>query len=257
MKYIDEYDFFVEKFKPKKTTDDCYTPKPVYDALLSWVKKEYNIDEDTKIIRPFFAGGDYKKEDYSGNCVVVDNPPFSILGEIIDYCLFRKVRFFLFAPALTLFNYTNRKELTVLPTGADITYENGAVVLTSFVCNLSPEVKVYGSSELYRLLKVVACKKPTTLVKYEYPYEVARATQISGFVARGIDVKILESECTFIRSLDSQKRVGKSIYGAGLLLSPQQAREQQARAVWELSYNERKIVELLGTRSGSGLFVEE
>lgn len=23
---IDDYDAFVEKFKPKKTTDDCYTP---------------------------------------------------------------------------------------------------------------------------------------------------------------------------------------------------------------------------------------
>ena len=28
-----EYDAFVEKFKPKKTTDDCYTPPLVYDAI--------------------------------------------------------------------------------------------------------------------------------------------------------------------------------------------------------------------------------
>ena len=26
---INDYDGFVEKFKPKKTTDDCYTPEPV------------------------------------------------------------------------------------------------------------------------------------------------------------------------------------------------------------------------------------
>lgn len=28
-----EYDAFVEKFTPKKTTDDCYTPPLVYDAV--------------------------------------------------------------------------------------------------------------------------------------------------------------------------------------------------------------------------------
>ena len=30
------YDEFIEKFKPKKTTDDCYTPPPVYEAVLDW-----------------------------------------------------------------------------------------------------------------------------------------------------------------------------------------------------------------------------
>lgn len=28
-----EYDDFVAKFEPKKTTDDCYTPPLVYDAI--------------------------------------------------------------------------------------------------------------------------------------------------------------------------------------------------------------------------------
>lgn len=27
-----EYEAFVDKFKPKKTTDDCYTPPDVYDT---------------------------------------------------------------------------------------------------------------------------------------------------------------------------------------------------------------------------------
>ena len=27
-----DYEGFVEKFKPKKTTDDCYTPPLVYDG---------------------------------------------------------------------------------------------------------------------------------------------------------------------------------------------------------------------------------
>lgn len=29
----DSYQQFVDKFKPKKTTDDCYTPPLVFDAI--------------------------------------------------------------------------------------------------------------------------------------------------------------------------------------------------------------------------------
>ena len=39
------YDQFVDKFKPKLTTDDCYTPAAVYDAVAGWVAKEYKLDQ--------------------------------------------------------------------------------------------------------------------------------------------------------------------------------------------------------------------
>lgn len=32
-----DYDSFLEKFKPKKTTDDCYTPANIYEAVLAGV----------------------------------------------------------------------------------------------------------------------------------------------------------------------------------------------------------------------------
>lgn len=41
------YEDFVEKFKPKKTTDDCYTPSLVYEAISDWVANEYNLDKST------------------------------------------------------------------------------------------------------------------------------------------------------------------------------------------------------------------
>lgn len=31
---------FTEKFIPKRTTDDCYTPLQVYQALLQWAAAE-------------------------------------------------------------------------------------------------------------------------------------------------------------------------------------------------------------------------
>ena len=48
----EEYQAFVDKFKPKKTTDDCYTPPNIYEAVKTWVVNEYHISEDTPIIRP-------------------------------------------------------------------------------------------------------------------------------------------------------------------------------------------------------------
>ena len=33
LRLADEYEQFVEKFKPKKTTDDCYTPPEIYEVI--------------------------------------------------------------------------------------------------------------------------------------------------------------------------------------------------------------------------------
>ena len=78
------YEDFIEKFKEKKTTDDCYTPEPVYHAIRNWVCSEYDIKSE-KFVRPFFPGGDYENFNYSDDCVVVDNPPFSKLAKIMDF----------------------------------------------------------------------------------------------------------------------------------------------------------------------------
>ena len=49
----EEYNDFVDKFAPKLTTDDCYTPPEVYDVVLEWAKEKYNISEQTTIVRPY------------------------------------------------------------------------------------------------------------------------------------------------------------------------------------------------------------
>ena len=77
------YDELVEKFKPKKTTDDCMTPPQVYDVVRDWACREYNINPE-RIVRPFWPGGDYENFDYPDGCVVLDNPPFSIISKICE-----------------------------------------------------------------------------------------------------------------------------------------------------------------------------
>lgn len=37
---FNDYEGFVNKFKPKKTTDDCYTPPEVYNCVLNYVVKK-------------------------------------------------------------------------------------------------------------------------------------------------------------------------------------------------------------------------
>lgn len=98
----ESYEEFVEKFKPKKTTDDCYTPPAIYEAVKDWAVKEYGIDP-AKIVRPFYPGGDYERYEYPEGCVVLDNPPFSILSKILRFYDERGIAYFLFAPTLTIF----------------------------------------------------------------------------------------------------------------------------------------------------------
>ena len=121
------YEEFVEKFKPKKTTDDCYTPPVVYDAVADWVASEYGVNREN-FVRPFYPGGDYENYSYSKDAIVVDNPPFSILSKIVDFYISKNVPFFLFAPNLTLFNCLRNRECSALVTDANIIYDNGANV---------------------------------------------------------------------------------------------------------------------------------
>lgn len=156
------YENFKEKFEAKKTTDDCYTPQNIYDAVADFVAKNYGL-EKRHFRRVFWPGGDYQAEEYAPEDVVVDNPPFSILSQILTFYNDHGVRYFLFAPALTLFSSSSSS--CAIPCGVGITYENGANVATSFVTNLEDwRVKTY--PELYRAIEAAdyanrAMKKKT------------------------------------------------------------------------------------------------
>lgn len=127
---FNDYEAFISKFKAAKTTDDCYTPQPIYEAVVDYVFRKGNLPEDTEIVRPFRPNGDYTTEEYSEGCVVIDNPPFSILSKIVNFYVARDIRFFLFAPALTLFNAAS-VNCTKIVCGVSVTYANKAKVSTS------------------------------------------------------------------------------------------------------------------------------
>ena len=246
-----EYNDFVDKFKPKLTTDDCYTPEPVYEAAKDWAVKEYGL-EGARIIRPFYPNGDYQSEDYSGDCAVIDNPPFSILSEIACYYMERNIRFFLFAPMLTLFS-TAAGECNYVVTKSAITYENGAEVNTAFITNLG-DYKVMTSIELSKAITEANGKGTGEVWEYEYPKNVITSSRLGKYVCSGVDVRI--KNASFIRALDEQKKSGKGIFGSGFLISDEVADKIQAdfaiskakiergreKITWNLSDKEKAVV---------------
>ena len=271
---LEDYDSFVKKFdlERAKTTDDCYTPPAIYEAVLDWLKSKVDLS-GKEIMRPFYPGGDYQSEDYHEDCVVVDNPPFSILSEITTFYIAMGVKFFLFAPTLTLTSASiaGRKDLdvTYIVCGVQVTYANGAVVNTSFVSNLFGDVRLWCCHELYRVVNDVNNKllqdKKVNLPKYVYPKNVTSAALL-GKIAKGADLKIMKDDCYQISQLQSQKRLGKSIFGNGFLLSEKAAAEKAAAEkaaaekaaagemiVWELSESEKRIIKQLGNKNGNNV----
>ena len=248
----EEYQEFLKKFEAKKTTDDCYTPDNIYGAVRDWAVEKYEIG-NAAIVRPFYPGGDYKSEKYPSGCVVIDNPPFSIISEICEWYVSKKIRFFLFAPTLTLLGIM-RGAANYVACGCGVVYENGASVNTSFVTNMGDN-KIVAAADLREILdgenKKNLKKLHRELPKYSYPDEVLTATMLCYMAAHGVSLEIGDRDAHFIRALDAQKASGKGLFGSGFLLSEKAAAEKAAAEkvntdIWELSEREWKIVRGLG-----------
>ena len=248
----EEYQEFLKKFEAKKTTDDCYTPDNIYDAVRDWAAKKYEIG-NAAIVRPFYPGGDYKSEKYPSGCVVIDNPPFSIISEICEWYTRKGINFFLFAPTLTLLGIM-RGSANYVACGCGVVYENGASVNTSFVTNMGGN-KIVAAADLREILddenKKNLKKLHRELPKYSYPDEVLTATMLCYMAAHGVSLEISERDAHFIRALDAQKASGKGLFGSGFLLSEKAAAEKAAAEkvntdIWELSEREWAIVRGLG-----------
>ena len=265
---FEDYEGFVEKFKPKKTTDDCYTPTEVYEVIRDWACKEYGIDP-AMVVRPFYPGGDYESFNYSGGAVVLDNPPFSIISKITAFYLDNGIPFFLFCPSLTAFGGASVcMRCCHILCNANIEYENGAVVRTGFVTSYDEGIVARTAPELGKAINAkmdeLHRREHAELPKYEYPDNIVTAAMMQRWSKYGVEFSVRADECVRVSKLDANPK--KGIYGGGLLLSERAAAERAAaeraaaeraaaeraaaelaRAhVWELSDRERAIVSMLG-----------
>ena len=253
----DEYENFVDKFQTgtTMTTDDCYTPQNIYDAIKDYVIEKYNLT-GRKVVRPFYPGGDYQKFTYPKDCVVIDNPPFSILSEIVKWYNENKIDYFLFSSYLVNLNTQGTNHVI---TKGNITYENGANVATAFLTNLG-EWFIESDPKLQKIIdeenqKNLQEEDRIKIPNYEYPDEVITSALIGQLSNYGIEFKLKKEDCYFIRELEHQKEHGKQIFGSGYLISKEKAKaiakvKKLAKAEvfrWELSDNEKAIIERLGS----------
>lgn len=218
-----EYNEFVEKHKPKRTKDDCYTPPEVYEAVKDWVLEKCPQVRGLKVMRPFYPGGDYQSEDYTG-AVVIDNPPFSILSEIKRFYLSRKIPFFIFATGLTLIGneFNDFKEVNYIISDCDIVYQNGAIIRTSFISNLFGDNTIIITPEIKQRVNKAqreARKGKNDLPKYTYPANVVTSALLQKYPARGVEFNFKRHQLAYVRQLDSQKPHKKSLYGYGFFIS--------------------------------------
>lgn len=231
-----EYGEFTDKFKVKKTTDDCYTPEPIYNAVRDWTVRTYHL-EGREIVRPFWPGGDFETFDYPEGCVVIDNPPFSIYDKILKYYTAYKIPFMLFGPALTLFK---RYDCTYIVCDETITYANGAKVPTSFVTNLDKEFRIICDTGLKDAISQAElegrAKKANALV-ITYPQNVV-SSAILGKTSR-VDFRVRKSDCEFVSKVGPERT---RIFGGGFLLSDRAAADRAAAD--RAAERERKIIEL-------------
>ena len=230
-----DYDGFVEKFEVKRTTDDCYTPPEIFAAIAAHVCDQYGVDPAC-IVRPFWPGGDFEAFEYPEGCLVLDNPPFSIITKIVRMYNASGIRYFLFAPHLTLSCVPCP---TAVVAGVDITYENGATVKTSFATNLPDEYAVRNDVKLWECIKELNAKlrkeRNVTKPMRIYDPHIFKYTDMDQITRGGIQHGIRREQCMKVNGVG-----GTDSFGKWMLLSTKaRAEAERARAEAERARAER------------------
>lgn len=217
-----DYEGFLAKFTENpKTTDECWTPKDVYEAVLEYVGEIYPL-EGKQILRPFYPGGDYEHAEYPSDGVVVDNPPFSMFTKICRFYMERNIPFFLFGPALTIFSCC-KYGATAVVIGRQIKFTNGANVPCNFASNLFGNLTATASLRLSELIE--ACPSQDTKVnlpKYIYPDNLLSVSDLQIMARGGVEFCVDSEHCVVVRNLVAMPK-GKSLFGGHLLLSSAKA----------------------------------
>ena len=250
-----DYESFIAKFADNpKTTDDCFTPRDVYEAVVEYVGTVIDMT-DKQILRPFFPGGDYENAEYPDDGVVIDNPPFSIFTKCCAFYTMHHIPFFLFGPGLTIASCC--KYCTAVIIYDQIVFENGAKVKCNFASNLFGDTMIMTAPLLNDLIASSPSQNvKANLAKYRYPDEILSVSDMQTICRGGIDFAVSRKECEIIRDLDMHPS-GGGLFGDHFILSKKMGAEKEAARLRaqeaarlatpiNLSSRELKIVERLG-----------
>ena len=151
------------------------------------------------------------------------------------------IDYFLFAPHLTCIGI--RPAHSHICVGVSVTYENGAIVNTSFVSSKGPLIR--SAPDLYRILDEanaanIKAKKGPTKPVYTYPDNVLTSSTVALFSKYGIEYR--EDIGVFVRAMDAQREAGKGIFGSGYIV-PEEAVRKAQEAVRKAQEAARKAQE--------------
>lgn len=224
-----DYDAYVAKFQRTdlpRTTDETYTPEDVYNCVVDYVDTIYPL-EGHVVVRPFYPGGDYQAYNYPPNGVVIDNPPFSILTQIVRYYIGRGVPFFLFSNRLTSASFVSLGA-TVIYVETALRYSNGAEIGAAFVTNLTPQWAVVCASSLRSALAEQPSQQPSkkSLKIYDYPPNLLKFSEFSALSFLEEDTAFPASSVVCTRARCEGRSVG---FDQAFLLSDEMAKLARAK----------------------------
>lgn len=236
----EEYRQFVAKFDKdaEKTTDDCYTPQDVYECARDYFIEEGVIPKDAKIVRPFYPGGDYEREEYPDGCVVYDNPPFSIITQIVKYYQDKGIKFLLYCQTLSSLHLA--QYCTFIVFDMNVTYANGAVVSTSFLTNLLPEdisvmtLRRELKDRLYSLASQPS--KGTGVLSRIHPLNWLTIKVLTNIARNGVPMTWYRDKMQYIRS--------KEAFGGYFINSAGQAEMQNEALILAEEHRRSKVVQI-------------
>ena len=213
-----DYDSYIAKFqKNNKTTDDTYTPKDIYEAVLNYVRSIYPM-EGKEVLRPFYPGGDYEHAEYPEDGVVIDNPPFSMFSKICKFYSENNIPFFIFGPGLTIFSCLKYCSAVII--APQIEFSNGAKVKCNFATNLIGDTLVAISQELSKA--IAACpsqNQKVNLPKYRYPQELLSVSDFQTMAKGNLPFSVNRNEAVIVRNLDNHPKRKSGLYSNHLLIS--------------------------------------
>lgn len=186
----------------------------MYEAVLDWARKHLDIG-DRPVVRPFYPGGDFEHFDYPDNCVVIDNPPFSIFSKICDWYVEHGIPFLLFAPAMS----SIKQNVTYIGVSCTITYENGAKVNTAFVTNMMGDLICTTAPDLHKSVKKAnddnLKQSKKTLAKLSFPDCVLRVTTLQNMSRAGVEFCVRREQGRVVgQACENKKRRLRKFYPA-------------------------------------------
>lgn len=222
-----DYEGFIAKFQDReKTTDDTYTPKDVYEAVVRYVGEVCDLT-GKEILRPFYPGGDYEHAEYPEDGVVIDNPPFSIFSRICAFYTARRIPFFLFGPGLTIMSCC--EYCTAVIISEQIEFANKAKVKCNFASNLFGNTMAMTAPRLDELLRQCPSQhQKANLPAYKYPDELLSVSDMQTMARGGISFSVSRAECEIVRRLDCHPSQRKGLFGDHLFVSHTKAEEKLA-----------------------------